>query len=229
MASEVYGSLPFEEQIAFFRAKLNLTTEAWNDLWQGAHARAFTVAGAMQEDLLTDLRAAIDKAIADGTTLEEFRRDFDTIVERYGWSYRGARGWRTKVMLETNIRTSYMAGRYQQMTHPDVLSDRPFWEYRHGNSVHPRREHLGWDGLVLPAGDPWWQTHYPPNGWGCKCRVFAVSRDDMKDLGKAGPDQAPDDGVYQWRDKRTGEVHLVPKGIDPGWAYNVGEAAFGEL
>jgi len=32
-----WGSLPFEEQIAFFRQKLNIPTARWDDLWQEAH------------------------------------------------------------------------------------------------------------------------------------------------------------------------------------------------
>lgn len=223
----VYGSLPFDEQIAFFREKVSLPTRAWNDLWQGMHARAFVVAGATKAELLADLRGAIDKAIAEGTTLEEFRKDFDGIVEKHGWSYKGGRGWRTRVMLETNIRTSYQAGRFKQMTDPETLRERPFWEYIHRDSVHPRPLHVKWGGTVLRADDPWWRTHYTPNGWGCKCTVAALSHDDLEDLGKRGPDAAPDDGTYTWTDRRSGEVHEVPNGIDPGWAYNVGEAAWG--
>ena len=75
-----YGSLPFDEALAFFRAKLNLPTQRWDDLLGAAHDRAFVVAGAMKADLLVDLRAAVDKAMADGTTIETFRKDFNQIV-----------------------------------------------------------------------------------------------------------------------------------------------------
>ncbi|MBW2560799.1 MAG: hypothetical protein JRE40_08090 [Deltaproteobacteria bacterium] len=44
-------------------------------------------------------------------------------------------------------------------------------------------------------------------------------------MGKDAPDTAPDDGTYEWKDKATGQIRQVPKGIDPGWAYNVGEAS----
>ncbi len=159
-------NLPFDEAIAFFRQKLNLPTETWKTIWQGMHTRSFTVAGAMKDELLEDLREAIDKAIAEGTTLAQFRKDFDKTIESHGWKYKGGRGWRTRVMLETNIRTAYSAGRYKQMKDPDVLKHRPYWMYRHGGSTNPRQQHLEWDGLVLPANDPWWKTHYTPNGWG---------------------------------------------------------------
>ncbi len=83
-----YGSLPFAEALAFLRGKLNLPTERWDDLTGAAHDRAFVVAGAMQADLLMDLRAAVEKAIEQGTTLETFRQDFKKIVADRGWT-----GW----------------------------------------------------------------------------------------------------------------------------------------
>ena len=222
-----WGSLPFDAAIKFFRQKVSVPTSRWNDLWQGMHARGFMVAGAAKEELLNDLRAAVDSAIADGTTIRAFRKKFDDLVARHGWVYKGGRNWRTRVIFDTNVRTAYAAGRYQQMTDPGVLQSRPYWEYRHGDSVVPRPQHVSWDGLVLAADDPWWHAHYPPNGWGCKCRVFSLSLRDLKALGKVDPDKAPDDGFYTWTDKKTGARHRVPVGIDPGWDYNVGTAAWG--
>lgn len=222
-------SLPFTEQIDFFRQKVPLGTRAWTDIWEGEHARAFVVAGAMKDELLTDFKTAIEKAIEKGTTLAEFRKDFDGIVERHGWTYNGGRGWRTRVIYETNLRTSYQAARFKQME--EIKALRPFWEYRHSDLVQdPREEHLAWDGLVLSADDPFWKTHYPPNGWGCQCTVFALSQRDLDAKGKSGPDQAP---AVEYESKTVGvrgpnpRTVKVPKGIDPGWGYNPGEAAYG--
>lgn len=223
-----YGNLPFSEAIEFFREKVPIPTERWNDLRQGMHARGFMVAGAMQSDMLVDFHTALDKAISEGTTLEDFRKDFDNIVSRYGWTYNGSRGWRTRLIYETNIKTAHAAGRWKQMTDPDVVRLRPYLVYRHGDSDNPRPEHLAWDGLALPADDPWWATHYPPNGWGCSCFVQTASERDLEKMGKDGPDTAPETEYYEWTDKNTGEVHQVPKGIDPNWDYNVGQAAFGQ-
>lgn len=62
------------------------------------------VAGATKRDLLSDMRGAVEKAIATGCTLEQFRTDFDTIVAKYGWEYNGVRAWRTRTIFETNLR-----------------------------------------------------------------------------------------------------------------------------
>lgn len=116
-----YGSLPFAEQIAFFRRKLNIGTRAWTDIWEAQHDRAFVVAGAMQEDLLADLRAAVDRVIEQGITLEIFKKDFLSIVSTNGWSgwtgegTKAGEAWRTRVIYDTNLRTSYAAGRLTQM------------------------------------------------------------------------------------------------------------------
>ncbi|HQP31945.1 MAG TPA: PBECR2 nuclease fold domain-containing protein, partial [Deltaproteobacteria bacterium] len=55
-------------------------------------------------------------------------------------------------------------------------------------------------------------------------------------MGKSGPDDAPDtrmiDRKVKQFDPESGAVkevvHQVPEGIDPGWDYNVGTAAWGE-
>jgi SPP1 gp7 family putative phage head morphogenesis protein len=219
-----YGSLPFDEAIRFFRQKVNLPTRRWDDIQRGAHARAFVVAGANRDDVLAGLRAAVDKAISQGTALEEFRKDFDATVRATGWSYNGARGWRTGVIFRTNVRTAYQAGRHAQMQ--ELRATHPYWMYKHGDSQTPRPAHLAWNGLVLPQDDPWWSTHFPPNGWGCTCRVVPVSRAELKAMGKDGPDTPPSGGTYTWTDS-AGQEHQVPTGIDPGWDYNVGEAAWG--
>ena len=216
--------LPFNDAIGFFRQKVNVPTARWSDMMREAHSRAFTVAGATSEALLADFRAAIDKAISEGTTLAEFRKDFDAIVEKHGWSYNGTPGWRSRVIYETNLSTAYSAGRYAQMSDPDVLRVFPYWEYRHGGSIHPRLQHLAWDGLVLRADDPFWASHYPPNGWRCSCYAVSVSEGGLRAMGKSGPDTAPPIQYRAWRNPSTGEVTQVPVGIDPGFDYNPGMA-----
>jgi hypothetical protein len=229
--SAQYMDQPFDGAIGFFRQKLNLPTERWDDLWQGMHSRAFVIAGGTKGAFLEDMRGALDKAIAKGTTIAEFRGDFDTIVGKHGWKYKGGRGWRTAVIYNTNLSTAYAAGHWQRMTAPDMLKARPYLRYIESSSATPRAEHLAWAGTVLPADDPWWQTHYPPNGWGCKCGATSHSAREVERLKKEGVvkrTEAPPVSTYQYPQKSTGEILDVPEGIDPGWDYNVGQAAWGK-
>jgi hypothetical protein len=229
--SVAYGSLPFKEQIAFFRNKKNVLTEAWTDVWQAEHDHAFMVAGANRIDLLVDLRSAVDKAIADGTGLEAFRHDFDTIVAKHGWAYNGGRNWRTRVIYETNLRTSYAAGRWSQVQ--ALKKVRPYLRYRHSDVVqHPRPQHLAWNGLVLLVDDPWVLTHWCPNGWGCQCTWESLNDRDLKRLGKAGPDTAPAEDMQEVVVGKNGpspRTVQTPAGVDPGFGYAPGKSAFEKL
>lgn len=224
-----YGSLPFAEALAFLRAKLNLPTQRWDDLLGAAHDRAFVVAGAMQADLLADLRAAVEKAIADGTTFEAFKKDFSRIVAERGWTgwtgqgTKAGEAWRARTIYDTNVFTSYAAGRRQQMD--AVATTRPYWRYRHSPaSVVPRAEHLAWDGIILRHDDPWWGTHYPPCGWGCKCYVETLAERDLKKQGlKITPTaDIPYNRTVTKVNPATGEEYTVPEGVDRGWDYATG-------
>lgn len=228
MAAVRHGSLPFAEQIEFFRSKVNVPTRAWTDLYAEGHNTGFMVAGALRADLLEDLRAAVDTVIAEGGTLASFREQFGRIVAERGWtgwageqSEAGTR-WRTRVIYDTNLRQSYNAGREQQMADPELRRRRPYGLYRHGGSADPRPQHLAWDGLVLPLDDPWWDTHSPQNGWGCSCKKFAVGERELDRLGLTVAESAPPVRLLERVVGKNGpspRVVRVPEGVDPGFEY----------
>lgn len=216
-----------ERAIAALATKLAIPSEAWTDLWEGMHAAAFVVAGATKQALVEDFHEAVTRAIDEGRTLEQFREDFDRIVAEHGWSYRGSRAWRSRVIYQTNMRTAHAAGEWQGIQNTKRLL--PYLRYVTMDDERVRHQHAAWHNVVLPVDHPWWETHFPPNGWGCRCRVEALSERMLKRLGLKVTDPAPDiemekrvigqgaDAVELW----------VPKGIDPGWAYNPGIARYG--
>lgn len=215
---------PFFEQLEFFRKKLNLPSERWDDIKKAAHDRAFIVAGAMKADLVSDLRGAVDKAIEHGQGLEEFRKDFKSIVQKHGWTgwtgegTKAGEAWRTKVIYQTNMITAYSAGRYKQLTDPDFLTLCPYWKYIYADGVmHPRPHHLSWNGIVLPADHVFWQTHYAPNGFGCHCRIHPLDRHEYAQHVANGGATEPPAG-WDAIDPKTG----APVGIDKGFDYAPG-------
>lgn len=214
---------PFFEQLEFFRAKLNLPTERWDDIKRAAHDRAFIVAGAAKADLLNDLRGAMQKRIEDGKGLNAFRQDFAEIVKRNGWTgwtgegTKAGEAWRTRIIYSTNMSTSYAAGRWQQLNHPDLLKVRPYWRYHHADGVmHPRPHHLAWNGIVLPHDHPFWKTHFAPNGWMCHCYISAASQEEYAQAQADGKGHPPDG--WGTLDAKTG----APVGIDKGFDYAPG-------
>lgn len=217
-----YGNRPFKEKLQYLKKKVPLPTKAHDDIQAAQHDHAFMVAGANNRAITEDFFKAILAAEENGETLRDFQKRFDEIVERHGWDYNGSRGWRSKLIYETNMRQAYNAGREAQFADPAFRERHPYIMYRHSGAENYRPEHKSWDGLVLPADDPWWSRHSPSNGYGCKCKKFAVSERYLKRLGKSGPDAAPGDTYYEHLDKRTGELQPIPKGIDPGFDYTPG-------
>lgn len=217
---------PFAEQVSFFRQKLGnlVPTARWDDLKHSAHDRGFMVAGAAKADLLSDLAAAIERVASEGKGIEAFRKDFRDIVQRngwHGWTGEGTKkgeAWRTRVIYQTNAATSYSAGRYAQLKEGGF----DLWVYKHNDSVkNPRPEHLAWDGLTLPQDDPFWQDHYPPNGWGCQCYVVGARSDASASRLGGEPDKPKPDNV-DTIDPKTG----APVGIDKGWDYAPGASVY---
>ncbi|PWG62849.1 PBECR2 nuclease fold domain-containing protein [Spiribacter halobius] len=220
-----YGSLPFREQIEFLREKVALPTRAWTDVYGREHDHAFVVAGANRMAIVEDFQRSIQRMVEEGRTLADFRKDFDAIVERHGWAYKGKRGWRSRVIYETNLLQSYHAGREAQMADPELRRQRPYGLYRHGGSEDPRPEHLAHDGRVVPLDDPWWETWSPKNGWGCKCKKYAISAEEARRRGLEVSEQGPE---IDWEEKTVGQngpsprTVRVPKGIDPGFEHRPG-------
>ena len=221
-----FKGTPFKEAIDFFQGKVRVPTRAYTDLMGAAHSKGFMVTGATKDELLADFQETIGRCIRDGLTLEDFRKDFDRIVAAHGWSYKGSRGWRTRTIFETNIRTSYMAGKWQQAQETKRM--RPYGRYIHTTVRHPRLDHESWHNKIVPLDDPWWTYRWPPNGWGCKCGVETVSEQELQregwevwnpppDTTKMVPVKTPD-GII--------EVETVD-GVDPSFAYNPGKAASG--
>lgn len=229
--------LPFAEAIEFLEGKARLPTEAWTDLKEGAHARAFVVAGATKDALLADFHQAVTRAVAEGRTKADFLRDFDAIVARHGWSYKGGRTWRSGVIYATNMRTAFAAGKWAQIKRlAEQLASQGRKVYLRYSAIldgATRPKHQEWGtangtGIILPWDHPWWDKHFPPNDWGCRCSVEVLTDDDLAAEGlSVTPDHLLGDEKLEPRKVNTTlgeEIWPTPEGVGTGFGYNVGKA-----
>jgi len=208
-----FTKLPFKEAQDFLRQKVSLPTKTWRDIQDGMHSRAFVIAGAQKTELLGDIRASLQKALDEGKTLNDFKKDFRKTVQAHGWNYKGSEGWRTGVIFNTNMRTAFSAGNEAQLQR--TKKTRPYARYLAGLSAEPRPEHLGWHGTILPIDHSWWSTHTPQNGWGCKCKKVSVSLRELLQ--------------NNWKvSKNSPTSASSKKGIDESFFYNPGQAAWGQ-
>lgn len=253
--------------VAYLRSKGWGVSWDWHDTWELAHARAFVVAKAARLDVLSTLRRAVDAAVSRGQTQMEFLAELEPRLRALGWWGRkvvtGPDGVareaqlgsprRLKTIFDTNMRVANAAGRFRAQH--DNREARPYWQYIAMNDDRTRRSHRAMSGRVFRADDRIWHTHYPPNGFNCRCRIRALTGDQVERMGLAVHDSAGHLAPYRRADgspgqvvgydRRTGEaivrpatsywidgpgdaIELTP---DPGWNYNPGRtvAAFGPV
>lgn len=223
-----------EEAISYFRQKGYRIGFDYRDVWQQEHQAAWTVAKAMQVDLLTEIRAFVDAAIADGTTLATFQAELAPRLVKRGWWGRQemvdpldgepklvqlGSFKRLETIFDTNLATAYSEGQWERIQRNQQLF--PFLEYVRSASVNPRHTHLAYAGLVLRADDSFWQSHLPIKEWGCKCSVIQYTQ-RMLDREGLQVGKAPPEVMRELVNKRTGEVMTVPVGVDPAFHYPPG-------
>lgn len=245
-------SLAPARAIEYLRQKGYQLSDDWQDVWQEAHTKAFTVAKVTRLDILQDIRTALQKSLDEGKTAKWFEKELTPVLQRKGWWGKKeaidpdtgeitieqlGSPYRLQTIYQTNLQTAYMAGRYTEQV--DNSDDRPYWMYVCVDDGNTRPEHWLMHKKVYHYTDPIWDKWYPPNGWGCRCRVVALSADDVKRMGLTISSSVGKAGTYQELiSKKTGELKEVAtlRVVDPrtgkqkiispdaGWSYNPGRA-----
>lgn len=224
---------------------------SYKDVWNEEHAAAFTVAKAMQLDVLSDVKIAVEKAIENGTTFEQFKKDLKPTLMQKGWwgkkemtdpltrrtvNAQLGSDRRLKTIYSTNLRSAEQKGRYDRTMASDA---HPYLMYKIGASLHHREQHLKWNNLILPKDDPLWNSIFPPNGYGCKCYTVAVTearkqRYEQRGAPAYNPDTrktvrvpvqtaAPKINYRNYLNERKGTLERIPQGITPGFNWNQGQ------
>jgi SPP1 gp7 family putative phage head morphogenesis protein len=235
------------ETVKFFRAKgARILTSHWTDLWQEEHVRSFTVSKINDLTTLNAIYRELDTVVADGGTLEMFKSkllpDLRAPVKAGTAPLNILSDQRLRTIYQTNLRMARAAGLWERIQ--SAKKAVPYLMYRAIDDDHTRPEHRKWGGLdggkpiILPVDHPIWKWLFPPNGWGCRCQVIALSQRDLEARGLTLTTEAelaamglPTlanaggslDGVATNAFIRSdGIIEDVPTGIDPGFAYNVG-------
>ncbi|BBL73664.1 phage minor head protein [Methylomagnum ishizawai] len=238
--------LPAEEAIKALEAKGYKLSFDHRDVLAEEHTKNVTVAKMLRVDLLQTVQDALVQTEKQGWDLRRFSQELRPTLEKAGWWGRqemtdpltgevktvqlGSPA-RLQIIYDTNLRTSYSAGRW--MRGERSAQALPILLYRTMRDTRVRPLHAAWDGTALPRSDAWWDTHYPPNGWRCRCIAYPISEADVQTLKDSGRVEikttAPPTRTVEWTNPRTGEVRQVPLGIDPGFDYNPGKAAQAHL
>ena len=221
------------EALKHLTGKRSHISFAWQDTASYEHAVSFTVAKMMDEDMLAETRAAVTDALANGTDFATFQKRLKPYLMARGWWGQAVMGdpdtgeiqkvqlgstRRLRTIYHTNLHTAYAAGQWERIQRNKKLF--PYLKYIPSDAAEPRESHKPFYGMVLPVDDPFWSTHFPPNGWGCKCNVRALTREQAE---KTGISKSPVLKDVEHINTRTGEVEYYPEGVNPSFAHNPGD------
>lgn len=77
------------------------------------------------------------------------------------------------------------------------IKDYPQLQYETIGDGRVRPEHAALDGIIRPVNDSFWDTHFPPNGWGpCRCSVIQT----------VGGIETPNGNIPVMTDKQVPEI-----------------------
>ena len=127
---------------------------------------AFIFSGFKAYHTLREVGLSLLTDKGDIKPFETFRRDVETVNNRYNHNY---------LYAEYNhaVGASLMASRWQQFQKD---GDRYDLQYRTAQDDRVREDHAILHGTTLPPSDPFWSLYLPPNGWNCRCTAVQVRK-----------------------------------------------------
>jgi len=122
---------------------------------------------------------------ADGNIrpFNAFKKDVLALNQEYNITW-------LKTEYNQAIASSQMAGNWVNIQQDkDTL---PLLMYETVNDERVRDEHQALNQIILPVDDVFWKTHYPPNGWGCRCGIRQLNKGVFSDLTGMAIPEIPD-------------------------------------
>jgi hypothetical protein len=196
----------FHEAVRAIRNKVPVSDEEWERLTDEEREWSIKVGVSAQGDLVQDVFDALDRAVADGTTFDDFKAD---VGQQLADDWGREDGSRLETIFRTNVLSAYNDGREEIFNEPTVREERPYWRWEliDDGSQSDDDPCLDFEDLILPADDPFWDSHPQPYHPRCRCTKSALSREEAEDEGitKSAPpgetshmdeDWEPDIGKY---------------------------------
>ncbi len=173
----------------------------YDEIMHYAHNRAFTVAKITKLDLLKDIQESLANAELEGIGFDEWKKNIKPTLAKKGWLgdvevtnpktgeikniYVGNR--RLKTIYSTNMQVANAKARYETQ----MSSDGEYLVYIAVMDSLTRPAHAKHHMVILPKNHPFWQTHYPPNAWNCRCKVRVYTLKELQKRGWIPQEAAP--------------------------------------
>lgn len=176
---------PHEEAIALIRGKAAVTRDVFDAMLPEIRGRAFTVTGIEDANTLQRIRDSIAD-LPRGSTWNEVKGGLvDELTPYLG---DGAER-RAELLLRTHAFQAFQASNWQVA---QADEDTTHLQYLATEDDRVRDSHLALNGLILPKNDPFWEKHFPPWDWGCRCRVRPMNPDFVAEAKAEDANRSPE-------------------------------------
>lgn len=145
-----------------------MLTRLVRDVWHFSGAKNY------QE--MRDLTLALKDEHGKLREFADFKEAANGIIDKYNETW-------LKTEYNFAVSASQSAARWTEFEkEADII---PNLKYQTVGDDHVRISHQVLDGIIRPIKDSFWNTHYPPNGWGCRCEAVQ----SLEGYGKVTPDK----------------------------------------
>jgi SPP1 gp7 family putative phage head morphogenesis protein len=194
-------NVPFEEAIAAMEARGIALPAQYYGEFQGIQRQLnFSIAGVASLDQLQAVLDSLTAKLADGQSFKQWQ---DSVAVQD----LGLPKHRLDNIYRTNIQNAYNRGHWEQFKENEKFA--PYLMYDAINDSRTRPSHRALDGVIRRVDDPFWDTHYPANGYRCRCSVVSLSEKQAQARSNG------DNGL----NKKIEPDKMKP---DKGWDYNCG-------
>ncbi len=162
----------YDRAIGVLEDRLALPPKILKKLEVQYEAAAIRVVKKATDAIERKLQEAVAESVRVGAHVREGKAALREAFKKAGMAPNNS--FTLEAIFRTQTQQAYGAARFQASQDP-VIQD-ILWGYKYVTvgDDRVRDEHVGFDGVTLPKSDSFWNTHWPPNGWACRCAVIDI-------------------------------------------------------
>ena len=176
----------FIEAIAYALSReVVLPDDYYDKMTPVQRQQAVSIAGLAQTEQIKHVMGLVNTELVDGGTFADFQKavkqgDININLPQH----------RLDNIFRTNVQGAYGRGRwYQQQQNK---AERPYLMRDGINDSRQRDSHRALDGIIRPIDDPFWDTHYPPDDYRCRCVARSLTKEQAEAKGITTDINLPD-------------------------------------
>lgn len=156
-----------------------------------ARSNAATISRLASLEQIKTVLNLVTKSIESGGTFNDFKKQ----VEEQGIELSDHH---LANVYRTNIQNAYAYGRWLEQE--GNKESRPYLRYSAIIDSRTRPTHLALNDIIRHIDDEFWNKHYPPNGFQCRCTVESLTEKMADRIGITPDDQLVDlpQNKYDW-------------------------------